>query len=217
MNRRPRPQELYRHFKGGKYQVITIAKDADTGDEYVIYQALYGDFQVYSRPLAEFVSEVDTVKYPNADQHLRFEPWNPSEKDEDGLAGQKIIGEKKDETVVSGMLREESVASRMINEDKATAAEDDNRPNENYMDRTIEDEAKEFGMNPLVVEFLDADNSKDRIEILNRLKPIATNDMIDIMAMAMDTEIPGDDPDIRVAELKECLLTKQRFEVTRLR
>ncbi len=199
MNRRPRPQELYRHFKGGKYQVITIAKDADTGDEYVIYQALYGDFQVYSRSLAEFVSEVDTVKYPNADQHMRFEPWNPSDKDEDGLAGQKIIGEKKEEVPVKELKK------------------DDDQPNQNYMDRTIEDEAKEFGMNPLVVEFLDADNCKDRLEILNRLRPIATNDMIDIMAMAIDTEVPGDDPDLRVAELKECLLTKQRFEVTRLR
>ena len=72
-------------------------------------------------------------------------------------------------------------------------------------------------MNPLVVKFLDADSSADRLEVLNQIRPIVTNEMIDVMAMAIDTEIPGDDPDVRCGELRECLITKQRFEVTRLR
>ncbi len=194
--RRPLPQELYRHFKGGKYQVITIAKDADTGEEQVVYQALYGEFTVYCRPLSEFVSEVDRNKYPNADQKMRFEPFQPELSD----------------TI------EDDQAETSAKDDKAKENEDDYKPNTgDYMNRTIEQEAEELGMNPLVVRFLDADSAAGRLEVLNMLRPIVTNEMIDVMAMAMDTEIPGDDPDERCAELRECLLTKQRFEVTRLR
>ncbi len=194
--RRPLPQELYRHFKGGKYQVITIAKDADTGEEQVVYQALYGEFTVYCRPLSEFVSEVDKNKYPNADQKMRFEPFQPELSD----------------TI------EDDQAETSDKDGKAKENEDDYKPNAgDYMNRTIEQEAEELGMNPLVVRFLDADSAAGRLEVLNMLRPIVTNEMIDVMAMAMDTEIPGDDPDERCAELRECLLTKQRFEVTRLR
>ena len=33
--------EYYRHFKGGQYQVTAIARDADTEEKVVVYQALY--------------------------------------------------------------------------------------------------------------------------------------------------------------------------------
>ena len=49
----------YRHYKGGEYEVIGIAKDSETLSEMVVYRALYGDGELWVRS-AEMFGETVT-------------------------------------------------------------------------------------------------------------------------------------------------------------
>nr|MBR6778408.1 DUF1653 domain-containing protein [Clostridia bacterium] len=49
----------YRHFKGGEYEVLYLAKDSETLETLVVYRALYGDGGVWVRPAAMWNERVE--------------------------------------------------------------------------------------------------------------------------------------------------------------
>ena len=69
----------YRHYKNKDYYVIGCAIHTETGEEFIVYRALYGDEQLWIRPKSMFISEVDL----NGETVPRFRyvgPYNPDEK-----------------------------------------------------------------------------------------------------------------------------------------
>ena len=50
---------IYQHFKGNYYKVLAIAKHSETLEEMVVYQALYGEFGIWVRPLYMFEETVE--------------------------------------------------------------------------------------------------------------------------------------------------------------
>lgn len=67
-------KRLYRHFKGNFYYVHDIAEHTETGEQLVVYQALYGDNKMYVRPLDMFREEIDETREDNiTNQKYRFE------------------------------------------------------------------------------------------------------------------------------------------------
>ena len=129
MERRPVVGETYRHFKNKNYKIIAIAHHSETGEELVIYQALYGDGMVCARPLDMFVSEVDHEKYPEVKQKYRFEKIeNPVTEmtieermmkffDEDSLEGKYQILLTMREEVTDTMIDNMAVTLDLVIED----------------------------------------------------------------------------------------------------
>ncbi len=77
--------QVYRHFKGNIYKVITLAKHSETGEEMVVYRDVYGSHETYVRPREMFESPVDRQKYPDAEQEMRFELMDETEAAGTGL------------------------------------------------------------------------------------------------------------------------------------
>lgn len=52
-------QGYYRHYKGGVYQVIGVAKNSENLEEKVVYRAVDG--QLWERPLSMWNEEVNGI------------------------------------------------------------------------------------------------------------------------------------------------------------
>ena len=49
----------YRHFKGNLYELLYIAKNSETLEKMVVYRALYGDNEIWVRPIKMWNEEVE--------------------------------------------------------------------------------------------------------------------------------------------------------------
>lgn len=212
----PKPHEIYKHFKGNLYQIVTIAQHSETGEQLVIYQAMYGDFKIYARPLAMFTSEVDKVKYPEVQQRFRFElqgaDADRQTRETDEVNGGQTI------TVQDAATQAESTATAQDAAAWATSTTAKPASVETHPETAhIEAAEEEPELDPLVLEFLDADSYEQKLNILAGLHHRITDEMITTMAIACDIEVNDGETEERYEELKNCLLTMEKFECNRLR
>ena len=223
---KPRPQELYRHFKGNLYQIVSVAIHSETREEMVVYQALYGDFKVYVRPLDMFMSEVDHEKYPDVKQKMRFQKVSAEEIADENPSKAVSFPEAKPQKQEE---EEHVVKPEPVDDIKPQKLDTSSMPKPIFknvdrsfkkseiMSKSVEQEAEELNLDPLVIQFMDADLAADKNDILSRLRPIITNDMIDIMAMSLGVVVNEGDVYDRYNDLRTCLTTMEKYESTRLR
>ena len=171
--------QIYKHFKGNLYKIITVAVHTETEEELVIYQALYGDFKIYARPLSMFMSEVDREKYPEATQKMRFEP----------------IEQIVNVNAVAVPVQTNSVTEEAVEEN----AEDDG-----------------IQIDPLLEAYLDTDSYREKLNILHGLQHRITEHMLNTMAIVIDFELPEGDIETKYYALNDCLLTKEKYECSRI-
>ena len=212
----PKPHEIYKHFKGNLYQVVTIAEHSETGEQLVIYQALYGDFKTYARPLAMFTGEVDRQRYPEVTQRFRFELQGADAdrqiRETEAAGVEHPVSTQTTVTASQPAAAQATpiVAQNIAVQATATAAQTTIAP-------VSPAEDEEPALDPLVLEFLDADSYEEKLNILAGLHHRITNEMITTMAISCDIEVNDGEPEERYEELKNCLLTMEKFECNRLR
>lgn len=202
MRPNPKPQEMYRHFKGNIYQIRCLARHSETGEQMVVYQAMYDTFQIYVRPLSMFMDEVDRIKYPDAKQTYRFELLQDLEDETES-------GPVQGTAAPAASARQETP----MQETPATATAQQAAPAAPIR-QTAEEQVN---IDPQVMEFLDADTYEQRLTVLASLRHRITDDMINTMAAAVDLEIKDGDVAERYEEFKNCLLTFKKYECSRLR
>lgn len=58
MNRQEPLPGRYRHYKGGEYEVVGVARHSETDEQLVVYRCLYDNNSLWVRPLTMFLETV---------------------------------------------------------------------------------------------------------------------------------------------------------------
>ncbi len=215
--------QIYRHFKNKLYQIVTVANHSETGEKLVIYQQLYGGYEVYARPLEMFMSEVDRDKYPMAEQKYRFELVEREElvNAGNGMNVQKDkFAEKLSITNQNDYFFEEKVADRMKNVEDAQDGNTSDVMNDksDYKKEISNSNMQENEtINPYLLKFLDADTYEEKRNILIRMKGEMTNRLIDDIAASLDVAVENGNIEERYISLLNCIDMMVKYEVNRFR
>ena len=238
----PKPGERYRHFKNKEYQILAVATHSETGEKMVVYQALYGEYGVWVRPLSMFMEEVDRVKYPKVQQQYRFErisagPWEKPESQETKALGEeyreprrmpgsgRIAPERKvwrgepAETRKSHVNYVANAADTTRTERTVHAAERVERRSEpaDTGSRFWDASQEEPELHPLVAEFLDQETTEGKLEVLQRMSGKVAKRDLDSLCFCLDMNPCGGSVEEELDAIRQCIRMQQRYDAPRLR
>ena len=196
MNQIPQAGEIYQHFKGKLYRIVALATHTETGEQLVIYQALYGEFQVFARPLSMFLEKVDAKKYPDAAGKDRFMRIPMAE----AAAVPQPVPAPSENPVEP---RPAAMPSASTVESRAVAADSEN---------SVEPQP-----DPGLLAFLDADSYEEKLEVFASLEGKVDLHMLNAIAASLDLELSEGSLEEQYDTLKSCLMTLERYECNRLR
>lgn len=194
--------QIYKHFKGSLYRIITVAMHTETEEDMVVYQALYGEFKVYVRPLSMFMSEVDHEKYPDVTQKMRFE-----------LVEQMV---EAVEIPVQTNVKTEEISKAQEKEQAEKVMDILQETKEEPLTASAAEEGGGVSIDPLLEAYLDTDSYREKLNILHGLQHRITEHMLNTMAIVIDFELPEGDIPTKYNALRDCLLTKEKYECNRM-
>lgn len=190
---------FYRHFKDKLYQVKGTAIHSETKEKMVIYQGLYGSYEMYVRPYDMFLSEVDHIKYPDVVQKYRFELI-------DIKTGKSLEADYEENN--QNMESEKSEELEKL--EKLEELEESKESKESEESEESEEDSK-------LIRFLDAYDYKEKLDILTSMRGELNDGIIDIMAESIEVAVPEGDITDRYNSLRKCLMAHTKYEGLRLR
>ncbi len=193
-----RQGQFYRHFKGGLYQVMAIATHSETKEKMVVYQALYGDYGIYVRPYDMFASEVDHEKYPQVKQVYRFTQVHPEEMEEES--------DKVEVPDLTLELDESMEPEQSAVEEEAKKMSED-QPAQEKQDVS-------GGINPILLEFLDADTLEEKMHIMTFYRNQMDEALLNSIAISLDLVVDKKGLQETYDEIMNCLSMMKHFECT---
>lgn len=317
MDSLPRTGEFYKDISDKTYQIVATATHAGTGERMVVYQALFGDFGVYTQPVQQFTenfknqngSEVvpeqnqqktagviraqqNTVGFlrnlqkpagndgsgqslagngessrslagndgssrslagndesgqPPADDYKN--PQNlattDSQKDTDTLgyrpAAEDRAGVSSNYGSARGMQQKQRPRTQSPVEARRIMRQNQSKTDafagESYYDekrrRQMEEReqrremfrksdrhesaTEELRANPCLLKFLEADTYEEKFHVLNTIQNDMTDRLIDDIAVVLDVVIPEGPLNDRFYQLRNIILTRQKYETNRFR
>ena len=182
--------QIYKHFKGSLYRIVTIAVHTETSDKLVVYQSIEKPERVFARPLDMFMSEVDRLRYPLVKAKYRFTLLVEAEEtEEDSDSEAEDITEPANTT--------------------ATASEDD--------DTAKYKEDGELVLDPYVEAVLDEKEFSKKIENFEFLRNKCTEEMLVTIAISLDIQLEEGSVEEKYAQILKTLRMHEKYESARLR
>lgn len=192
-----RPGTLCRHFKGKLYQIMGKAKDSETGENVVVYQALYGKYQLFVRPVSSFISKVDRKKYPNCMQEERFEAVNRESLGREFIERETVRKESSIHTQINSKIEETPFTL------------------DNQSESIIIETEQEETVNPNLLAFLEAETYEEKLAVLTSSRADMNDQLLNSMAVSLDVVIPEGEIKDRFISFKNCLETFRKYECNR--
>lgn len=204
MNRIPKPGEFYRDIENRLYQIITMAKHTETGEELVVYQALYGVYPIAAAPLLLFNRRVDETAHPRAEQEYWFEPVK-------FLAG-KRAGNKD-------FLPEEEPEEYFDEEGDTFEDVSFEELSEDESPQSSVTESERNGSTAIewLEKFLDAESYEKQLEVLAQMRGKVGKRELDSICLVLGIPASLGDEDSQILNIKKHLETRMRYDNRRLR
>lgn len=283
MDRLPRTGEFYKDISDKTYQIVAVAMHAGTGEQMVVYQALFGDFGVYTQSVQQFAENFNVPKNMEAlkeqqrtagtfkeqsntigflrnlqnpagsygssqsAEEIKEKPQATSAVHRNGTDSDEHpdTAESVDRTQSSGYpgvqeqkprprTQSPAEARRIFRQNQGRADASDGgsyydekrrrqmeeREQRREMFRKSErheSATEELRANPCLLKFLEADTYEEKFHVLNTIQNDMTDRLIDDIAVVLDVVIPEGPLNDRFHQLRNIILTRQKYETNRFR
>jgi len=186
-----RQGQFYRDLKNRLYQIIAVAEHSETGEQMVVYQALYENFRVFVCSYHLFVAEVDHKKYPDLVQKYCFE-------------------------LVDLQSKETRIPNKKLENIEEENDEQENFKTDFFQPKEAHDGLEE-GINPILLEFLDAETLEKKMHIMVFYRNKMDENLLNNIAISLDLVVEKKGTQEKYDEIMNCLSMMKHFECNRFR